>query len=327
MPFTLSAVVRPLLGLSADEFPKMAEARFGPSPDLDATWQSFEPVASTLVETFYSTLDDPDPDRLTRSLDDVQPELRGIAYEGAGMGLMFLDLLNPLRKRLPAFVHGAGAPYRSLVYIGAGLVLARAPGSPRRYLRTVDPFHRWYVMDGYGFFDGFFRWDQVVSRAPALDLPGYASRAYDQGLGRSLWFASGADVGRILGCLQGFSANRLADIWGGLGLACAYAAGVLDRDAIAALVLAADEYAPDFATGAAVASTFRRQTGQPAPHTDLACEVIWRRSSDDVAQVALEADLNLRPPLGPHSYGEWRSRIRSVWAEQSAPALSQEPAA
>lgn len=314
MNIKISPLVRSLLGLSADSFPQLAAARFGAQEDMDLTWTKFEPVASTLVDTFYETIDDPHLGRLTDRLDAVTPELRGIAYEGAGMGLAFLDSFAPTRNRLAAFVHGYGTPYRSLIYIGAGLVLPRVPRSTTAYLRKIDPFYRWYVMDGYGFYEGFFEWEKTIQkRQPLTGLPGYAARAYDQGLGRSLWFSTGANTDRIIETLEGFPEQRRSDLWSGLGLACAYAAGVMDRGAIETLVRAAGNHAPDLATGAAVATTFRSQTGQPAPHTDLACDVIWGASSDEVAGYAATADLHRSTPHGPHSYGEWRDAIRSSW--------------
>lgn len=317
MRIKLSTPTKALLGLTADAFPRMAASRFGSHDDMDRTWKTFEPVATTLVDTFYETIDDPDLDRLAARLDAVTPVLRGIAYEGAGMGLAFLDGLVPTRNRIASFVLGHGAPYRSLIYIGAGLVQPRLPRSTRRYLDGIDPFNRWYVMDGYGFYEGFFSWERTVQRRErGTDLPGYANRAYDQGLGRSLWFSTGANVARITHTVDGFQPDRRADLWSGVGLACAYAAGVLDRDAIAKLLLAAGHHASDLATGAAVASTFRQQTGQPAPHTDIACDVIWDGTSDEVAKIAAVADVTRRTPLGPHSYEEWRTNIRTAWEER-----------
>jgi hypothetical protein len=318
MSLPLSPLVRRLLGLSAESFPEMAASRFGAQQDMDRAWSTFEPVARTLVDSFYSTIDDARQDRLARRLDALAPELRGIAYEGAGMGLMFLDSLVPPGRRLARFAHGHGAPYRSLLYIGAGLVLPRVPRSARRFLDRVDPFHRWFVMDGYGFYEGFFAWERTVqARQVGTRLPGYAARAYDQGLGRSLWFSTGANVPRIISTLDTFAVERKPDLWSGVGLACAYAAGVMDRGAVTALAEAAGTFAADLATGAAVASTFRAQTRQPAPHTDLACDVLWRRSSDDVAAIALTADTARRTPVHPGSYGEWRDGIRAVWVAES----------
>ncbi|PZT71080.1 hypothetical protein DN402_01750 [Streptomyces sp. SW4] len=322
MSLPLAALLKPLFPLSADSFPEMAAERFGAQEDMETTWLTFEPVARTLVDSFYLTLDHPRHDELVPRLDAVPPGLRGIAYEGAGMGLTLLDSLLPYRRRLPAFLHGPGAPYRCLIHIGAGLVLPRVPVDPRRFLARQDPVLRWLVMDGYGFHEGFFTWRETVERhRTPRGIRGYAARAFDQGVGRSLWFSTGADVERIIDTLRAFPLARQGDLWSGIGLACAYAAGVMDRDAVATLLEAAGRHRADLATGTAVASVFREQSGLPAPHTDLACDVVWGSPGSDVAAIAHEAGRGvLGAGTGP-AYERWRLRIRAAWPGTGAVPL------
>ncbi|MER7756993.1 DUF1702 family protein [Kitasatospora sp. NPDC097643] len=330
MSLPLGTLLKPVFPLSAESFPKMAAERFGAQEDMDKTWLTFEPVARTLVDSFYLTLDHPKERDLVPRLDDTPPELRGIAYEGAGMGLMLLDSLFPYRKRLPAFLHGPGAPYRCLVYIGAGLVLPRVPLAPRRFLLRQDPFLRWLVIDGYGFYEGFFSWREVVERHTVpRGIDGYAARAFDQGVGRSLWFSTGANVERITETVQAFPPQRHGDLWSGIGLACAYAAGVMDRTAIVTLLRKAGRHRADIAAGSAVASVFREQSGLPAPHTDLACDVVWGMDASAVAALAHEAGLGLGGPgVGPADgpgvpeYERWRRRIRAAWLDSPAAGSS-----
>lgn len=314
MRVRLSTLIRPAFPLSVDAFPAMAVERFGAGADIERSWQVFEPVARTLVDSFTDALDDSRHDRLVPRLDAVAPELRGIAYEGAGMGLMLLDSLLPGSSRLPRFLHGPGARYRGLIAIGAGLVLPRVPVSVHRFLSRQDPFLRWLVMDGYGFHDGFFRWRTAVeAQERPRAVRGYGRRAYDQGIGRSLWFATGADVDRITGTLERFPVDRQRDLWSGIGLACAYAAGVLDRTAIRTLAEASGPFVAEMAVGAAVASTFRAQSGMPAAHTDLACAELWGATAEQVGELAREAS---RRPDGPRvapAYSQWRERLRRTW--------------
>jgi hypothetical protein len=314
MTLPLGTLLKPIFPLSAESFPKMAAERFGAQEDMDRTWLTFEPVARTLVDSFYMTLDNPRHERLVPRLHSIEPELRGIAYEGAGMGLMLLDSLFPYKKRLPAFIHGPGAPYRCLVYIGAGLVLPRVPTDPGRFLARQDPFLRWLVMDGYGFYEGFFSWrDTVEQHRTPRRIRGYAARAFDQGVGRSLWFSTGANVDRIIDTINAFPSRRQGDLWSGIGLACAYAAGVMDGDAIVTLFKAADRHRSDFAAGTAVASIFREQSGQNAPHTDLACEVVWGRGAPAVAAIAHDTGRRLDQDGAEPAYERWRQEIRTAW--------------
>lgn len=316
MAAKLSTILRPVLKLSADAFPAMAAERFGAQEDMDRTWLDFEPVARTLVDSFYLTTDNGRYDVLVPRLNAIDAELRGIAYEGAGMGLMLLDSLFPWKKRLRAFLDGPGAPYRCLVYIGAGLVLPRMPRDPERLMARQDPLLRWFVMDGYGFYEGFFSWRQTVGEhAIPVRLHGYSRRAFDQGLGRSFWFSTGANVDRIIATLGGFPADRQPDLWSGIGLACAYAAGVMDKEAIKRLNEAAGSHRAHLAAGAAMASMFREESGDPAPHTDLACDVVWcGRDGHEVARIVDRARQDLPADGAEPAYEVWRQRIRQAWA-------------
>ena len=311
-------ILKPFFRLSADAFPELAAERYGQHEDMDRTWQQFEPVARSLVGGFQAALDDCRFEVLVPRLNLVESEFRGIAYEGAGMGLMLLDSLGPWKKRLKAFISGPGAPYDWLLYIGAGLVLPRVPTRPERFLAQLDPFLRWFVMDGYGFYEGFFHGRRSLEEHVIPPrVSGYGCRAFDQGLGRSVWFSTGANVERIVATIGSFPETRQADLWGGIGLACAYAAGVVDREAIKALRTASGPYSPHLAAGAAVAATFRMQTGGVAVHTDLACEVLCGLSSEMVAHIADLARENLPTDGAEPAYEIWRQRLAAQFVERS----------
>lgn len=315
MTLTVGKLLKPFFKLSAEAFPKMAAERYGQHEDMDETWLQFEPVARNLVGGFQTTLDDDRFEVLVPRLNSVDVEFRGIAYEGAGMGLMLLDSLAPWKRRLQAFIDGPGKRYDWLLYIGAGLVLPRAPIKPARFLARLDPFLRWFVMDGYGFYKGFFAGRRTVDEhVVPKQVAGYARRAFDHGLGRSIWFSTGANVERIVATIGTFAPERQGDLWGGIGLACAYAAGVVDREAISVLATAAGPYQPQMAAGAAVAAKFRLQTGGSAAHTDLACEVLCGLKSDLVAHIADLACKDLPPDGVEPAYEIWRQRLARQFA-------------
>jgi hypothetical protein len=315
-----SEIARKALGLEVDKFPRLASARYGDQADLDATWNLFEPVARTLVDTFYQTLDLRKLDQVEYMLDQVPAELRGIGYEGAAMGYALLDLIVPGRAELHRFLQGPGRRYQCLVYIGAGLVLARFPGNPMRFVDTHDPLLGWLILDGVGFHDGFFNWGEAIGRRHrARQFHGYELSVYDQGVGRSIWFSSGADAERIVGTINKFSVDRRADLWGGVGLACAYAAGVLDTDAISNLRLAAGSYAAQLGVGVGIASLFREQACGHAPHTALACSVLWGQSADAVAGVVHHAARKARSSAvvpDRDQYRRWREFLAQMWLIQ-----------
>lgn len=277
-------------------------------------WERFQPVAHALVEGYHATLEDSRFEALVPRLEAVEAELRGFAYEGAGMGLAALDFVAPWKKRLRAFVDGPGAPHIYPVYVGVGLALARLRMRPERFLKHLDPVLCWVVADGYGFHEGFFSWRRTVQqrRSPARLSP-YARRVFDQGLGRSIWFSSGAVVERVAATIAPFPIARQIELWSGIGLACAYAGGA-DRAALEALRKVAGPYRAQLARGAAVAAKGRLQANNLVPHTELACEVFCGTSSERAAHITDIARENL-PTYGVEpAYELWRRRTQEQFA-------------
>jgi hypothetical protein len=236
------------------------------------------------------------------------------------MGLALLDRLTPWqRNRWRALLTGPGAAHVYMVHVGLGWVVARLPWLRRhveRPLARLDPLLRWLVLDGYGFHEGYFHWrNSVEAQVVPPGLSGYARRAFDQGLGRSLWFVDGADVTRNPATIVAFPPQRHADLWSGVGLACAYAGGVGEA-AIQTLAESAGPYQPQLAQGAAFAAKARQRAGNPAAHTERACAVLCGRSADLAAGITDTALASL-PPDGPDgpAFEVWRRRIQDRLAQ------------
>ncbi len=277
-------------------------------------WERFQPVAHALVEGYHATLEDSRFEALVPRLDAVEPELRGFAYEGAGMGLAALDCIAPWKKRLQAFVDGPGAAHIYPVYVGVGLALARLGRQPERYLAQLDPLLGWVIVDGYGFHEGFFSMRRYIQeRAIPTRLSGYARRIFDQGLGRAIWFSSGAVVERVAATIAPFQTERHADLWSGVGLACAYAGGI-DREALETLLTLASPYRSQLARGAAIAARGRKLAGNQAPHTELACEVFCGLSSHEAARIADITGENLPTADEVPAYEIWRQRLAAQFS-------------
>lgn len=282
-----------------------AQAVFNRPGFAPEAWQRFEPVATSLVEGYHATLDDPRLEVLSARLDAVAPGLRGFAYEGAGMGIAALDAVAPWKNRLRQFVDGPGAAHIYPVYVGVGLALARLRRNPEAYLPRLDPLLGWVIVDGYGFHEGFFSTRRHLGEhAVPLRLTPYARRVFDQGLGRALWFSSGAVVDRVDAAVSAFQAGRHGDLWSGIGLASAYGGGA-DRQSLQRLRALAGPHAPQLARGAATAAWGRRLAGNMAPHTDLACEVFCGLASGQAAARLDDARSCL--PVVP-AYELWRQR-------------------
>src|SRR5262249_53598872 len=129
-----------------------------------------------------------------------------------------------------------------------------------------------------------------------------------QGLGRSLWFIQGADVHRIAVAIASFHPDYHGDAWSGAGLACAYAGG-LSAGTTAQLRREAGAHSPALAQGAAFATKTRQLAGNPAKHTEIACEVLCGMSTEQAAALCDETftkiDLNQSCP-----YQHWRKLMQ-----------------
>src|SRR5215211_6787149 len=209
-----------VLGIGPDE------AGFDRRGFAGAPRRRLELVGRTFVSGYRAALRDDDPGALAAALAPVDRELSGFAWEGAAMGVALRDALAPWRPaRLPALLAGPGRAHRYMVHVGAGWALARLRRAPAA-IRSLDPVLRWLALDGYGFHQGYF---QPARHLHAGDRPrgfaGYAARAFDQGLGRSLWFAQAAQPEAVRRAVGAFEETRRPDLWSGVALAAAYAGG------------------------------------------------------------------------------------------------------
>lgn len=279
-----------------------------------------ERVGASFLAGYHAALADEGQEALAERLSAVDPGVRGFAFEGAGMGLELLDRFA-LRggDRLLRFLGGVGAPHRYTIHVGAGWAMARTPFGLRGRVRRLDPLLRWLAYDGYGFHEGYFHWPSYRAGRPApRRLGGYARRAFDQGLGRSLWFVAGADAGRIASAITGFEEARRADLWSGVGLACAYAGGAT-RSGIVALREMAGRYAPHLAQGAAFAAAARRTASNLECHTELACSLLCEKSAEEASRATDTALRHLPPDGATPAYEVWRARVRQLLTAEGWP--------
>lgn len=268
-------------------------------------------VVAAYVNGYHAALEEISLPGLVPRLEAVGAQQRGFAYEGAATALALLDFLTPWRRhRWRDFLAGAGSRHTYLVHVGVGWLLARVPGRVERHLARLDPLLRWLAVDGYGFHEGFFHWPRCRAGGPVPGrLEGYARRAFDQGLGRCLWFIHGADVARLPETVAGFPAGRRPDLWSGVGLASTYAGGV-GAEALRHLRVAADPWRPCLAQGAAFAAKARLRAGIVVDHTRVACQVLCGLSPEEAAQVTDAGLENLPADDAEPAYEVWRKRVQ-----------------
>ena len=295
-----------------------------------------EQIGYTFLQGYHLAITVDQPEGLSAQLNEITTaDLRGFAFEGAAMGLMLLDALTPWRRdRCQRLLTGAGADHCYMVYVGMGWALARLPWGIHRYLsrlqqtdtldpqlvngnsqasHLLDPLLGWLAIDGYGFHQGYFHWPQYIQRMVLpKGLSGYATRVFDQGLGRSMWFVEGCDINRIITRVRSFESSRRADLWSGIGLASAYAGGV-DRSEIERLKMAAGSNLPQLAQGVAFAAKARQRAGNPTAHTNMACELLCGLNADQAADITDRTLTDLSREESMPAYEYWRQKIQNCF--------------
>lgn len=318
----------PVSGFAAERpLAKFRQRLFGISPE-EVTFERrgfragapgpthrLEQVGRTFLRGYHAALIDEAPDALASRLESVEEASRGFAYEGAAMGLALLDQVSPWKRgRVRAFLGGAGSRHPYMIHVGVGWAVARLPWLRRnveRATRDLDPLLRWLALDGYGFHEGYFNWSRYKARPESFGrFGGYAVHAFAQGLGRSLWFVEGADVTRIPSAVASLPQHLHADIWSGVGLACAYAGGAAERE-VERLRASALSFGAELAQGAAFAAKTRQRAGNLTEHTEAACRVLCRLPASSAAAVTDETLAHLPEDGDVPAYEVWRLRIQS----------------
>ncbi len=297
----LGRLLKPLFGVSQREATEFGE-------DRNAALR-LGTVVRTVTQGCHATFQHADPHALVAHLNTYDAELRGFAYEGAGTGLAALDCVLPWKNRTLSFLQGPGAHYLYAVHIGAGLALARLRRNPERFLPRLDPLMGWMAVDGYGFHEGFFARRRFVRQQ---HMPAHLSpqgrRAFDNGLGRAIWFLSGGDIAKVIDTIGTFALARQPHLWSGIGLACGYTGGV-DQNAIRTLQAAAGPYRTELAVGAAIAAHARQLAGSPAPYADLACVVLCGLPTAAAAELVDAAFRDVPATASEPRYAIWRRHI------------------
>jgi hypothetical protein len=282
--------------------------------------ERLEQIGRVFINGYNQALTEKDPDVLASRLDLVELDLRGFAFEGAAMALALLDNLLPWnRGRLRRFLAASGQNHVYMVYVGIGWAIGRLPWLRHRldrYVQQLDPLLQFLSIDGFGFHEGYFRWQKYIrTQSVPRRLSRYHRRVFDQGLGRSLWFVECAEPSRISCTINSFERDRHADLWSGVGLASAYT-GLATDNRLHTLRTACGDYILHMAQGAAFAAKARQHAGNPSSFTDRACRIFCGTSAEGAARVVDEA-LDRLPTVGEKSvaFEMWRERIRKSVAE------------
>ena len=256
---------------------------------------------------------------LTRQIQSLPITERRVLFEGAAGGLFtaYLDGLIEY-ETIDAFLAQTD-PYRvAITGLGLGTALSHTD-TVLTCIQGVNPsYWSWMTYDAHGFHDGLFRWKMAISEKctpPQTSI--LWSRAYDQGLGRSLFFVAGADPRIILRLIDKFPVERRADLWSGVGLMVAYW-GALDVKDLRLLLKRSGEYRPVLQAAVAFAASLRLGADEPRDFTEAASQIICRAHSEEVARVADHCMLKYQgEPLSSASFVDWQRQMVEFFRSES----------
>ncbi len=247
-------------------------------------------------------------DTLIDHLETTDSEFRSIAYEGASMAIAQLDIeKNNTLSVWHTFNERAGA-HAAQTHAGLGWAIAQQNRSALPFLETLSPLLRFRVLDGYGYYEGIFRQRQSIKnqRSPeAFDSK--MLQAYDQGIGRSLWYTSKGNVEKLEAMIAVFPPDRHAALWLGIGVACAYVGGC-DENLLRSLLFASQKHKVQLATGAALAAKARVQANAINNDIELACRTWCNISAQEAMLLTIEAEPSSSLNSND-SYALWLSQI------------------
>jgi hypothetical protein len=235
------------------------------------------------IKTIFQTAKDissteKDLKQLIDHLETTELEFRSIAYEGASMAIALKDFEKDDTLNTWHTFNEKASDHAAQTHAGLGWAIAQQNSSPLPFLESLAPLLRFRVLDGCGYYDGIFRQRQSIKAQKfPEELTDTMLKAYDQGIGRSLWYASKGDVKKLEELISGFAPIRHSSLWIGIGVACAYVGGC-DESLLNTLLLSSQTYQAQLATGAALAARARVQANAITKDIELACR-IWCHSS------------------------------------------------
>jgi hypothetical protein len=273
-----------------------------------------ELIGTTFIAGYNGALAADRAEDVSQLIHQIAPDLRGFAVEGAAMGCAIADIL-PFRKRSFAeHLQAFERDFSYLTHVGAGWALARVPWRRAALLAPLDPVHHWLAYDGLGFHDTFFHHRRILG-GWRRHATGYAARAYDQGVGRALWFVGGGAVTLATQLVRHLPRIRQSDLWSGLGLAMAYAGATHEADVRLASRNSA-EHGIHFVQGVAFACEARARARHIPVHTDMAAKVVTGIDAAGLSALVRTARNSL--PTGTAdvpAYEIWRRKVANAMPE------------
>lgn len=272
---------------------------------------------NAVIESFHIgkniALENDNYDSLIKMLNEVDSNFPSVVFEGAASGVanavfrekhdfqIWLDFANKLDK-----AHQAQA------YVGLGWALAENAILPSSIFEKIQPFRYGRVLDGYGYYHGLLRRRIFVKGAKQPEnISEIELQAFDQGIGRAIWYTSKGDLSLLEKMLSAFNESRIPAIWRGIGVAALYV-GELNETLSKSLLGLAKENKASFLTGAALAA-MGKSLNQSISNTDKLSFKTLGMSAKEFSNLTLQAERKFTSSSSKKAYFEWLREIESYF--------------
>jgi hypothetical protein len=247
-------------------------------------------------------------------LETTDAQFRSIAYEGSSMARGLLDIAEgDSLDRWLIYLDRTKA-HAVQVHIGLGWALAQrqVPIFPR--IQNLSPIIQARVLDGVGYYEGMFR-NRTTIRDKVIpeDIKGDDLRAYDQGVGRCLWYMAKGNLVQLQKLVDGFIDERKPDLWRGIGIASSYVGGG-DESTFKEMFDLAVSYQVQLASGAVFLTHSRAKAGTLNAETEFFCRLWCGLSAPEVISLIESAEPN--PAESHDSYVRWVKGIEQSLIKQ-----------
>ncbi|MES2763367.1 MAG: DUF1702 family protein [Bacteroidota bacterium] len=250
---------------------------------------------------------------LIKQLDTTEHEYCSIAYEGASMGIALNDLEKHDTLSDWRLFNDKAGMHAAQTHAGLGWAIAQLNKPVSTLLKTLSPLLRFRVLDGWGYYDGIFRQrTSIKAQKISENIEAWMLSAYDQGIGRSIWYACKGDVNKVQEMISAFPMERRQSMWVGIGVACSYVGGC-DENLLRSLPVVAGHYQDQLAIGTVLAARARAQAHDITDDVELACHIWCHRSAKEAMLLSVKAE--------PASY-ENVNDCYALWLSQIQQALT-----
>jgi enediyne biosynthesis protein E3 len=270
--------------------------------------QILRDVANTFLDGFMVAMEAPGQS-VQKEISTLPKTERGVCYEGAAAGKTVRDLTANNDLYEASALLREEESYSFLLYLGIGEAMAQLKLPPQ--LCNAVAKERWsgQIIEGYGFFDGYFNWyDALVHQKYPQGLEPGLKAAYDQGIGRAIYFVTNCDPVQMRDMIACYAPERRSEIWSGAGIPVAYVGGLSERE-LKKFLNFAGPYRAELMQGVLLGASARARQNVIPDHTELACNVMCGDSTLDAVNYTDRLS-QLLTDREQYSMFEWQTLVR-----------------